>query len=120
MSLDIPARSGMGTSSAFAVGMLNAFHSIKGQYMSKKQLADEAIYLERVKCKEVGGIQDQIATAYGGMNKIEFGDFGYIVKPEVIYPIRKRKLNSHLMLFFTGFSRYSFEISVRTRSPDKE
>ena len=116
---DIPARSGMGTSSAFAVGMLNAFHSIKGQYMSKKQLADESIYLERVQCKEVGGIQDQIATAYGGMNKIEFGDFGYIVKPEVIYPIRKRKLNSHLMLFFTGFSRYSFEISVRTRAQIK-
>lgn len=113
---DLPARSGLGTSSSFAVGMLNAFHSIKGQYVSRNQLADEAIYLERILCKEVGGIQDQIASAYGGMNKIVFGDMGYQVKPVVIYPIRKRKLNSHLMLFFTGFSRYSFEISAHTRA----
>ena len=116
---DLPARSGLGTSSSFAVGMLNAFHSIKGQYTSRKQLADEAIYLERILCKEVGGIQDQIAASYGGMNKIVFSDMGYQVKPVVIYPIRKRKLNSHLMLFFTGFSRYSFEISVRTRAQIK-
>ena len=113
---DLPARSGLGTSSSFAVGMLNAFHSIKGQYISRNQLADEAIYLERMLCKEVGGIQDQIASAYGGMNKIVFSDSGYQVKPVVIYPIRKRKLNSHLMLFFTGSSRYSFEISVHTRA----
>ena len=113
---DLPARSGLGTSSSFAVGMLNAFHSIKGQYVSKRKLADEAIYLERNLCKEAGGIQDQIAASYGGFNKIVFTEAGYKVKPVVIYPIRKRKLNSHLMLFFTGFSRYSFEIQVGTRN----
>ena len=67
---DLPARTGLGTSSSFAVGMLNAFYALKGQYASKKQLADEAIYLERVLCKEAGGIQDQIAAAYGGLNYI--------------------------------------------------
>lgn len=113
---DLPARSGLGTSSSFAVGMLNAFHSIKGQYADKKLLADEAIYLERMLCREAGGIQDQIAASFGGMNRISFGDEDYHVRPVVIYPIRKRKLNSCLMLFFTGFSRYSFEISVQTRA----
>ena len=102
---DLPARSGLGTSSSFAVGMLNAFHSIKGQYADKKLLADEAIYLERMLCREAGGIQDQIAASFGGMNRISFGDEDYHVRPVVIYPIRKRKLNSCLMLFFTGFSR---------------
>ena len=100
--------------------MLNAFHSIKGQYADKKQLADEAIYLERILCREAGGIQDQIAASYGGMNRITFDDADYHVRPVVIYPIRKRKLNSSLMLFFTGFSRYSFEISVQTRSQMKK
>ncbi len=113
---DLPARSGLGTSSSFAVGLLNAFHSIKGQYVSKRKLADEAIFLERNVCKEAGGIQDQIAASFGGFNKINFSEDGYQVKPMVIYPIRKRKLNSHLMLFFTGFSRYSFEIQVGTRN----
>lgn len=118
--LDLPSNSGLGTSSSFAVGMLNAFHSIKGQYVSKKQLADEAIFLERNLCKEIGGVQDQIAAAYGGMNKVIFDPGGYSVKPLVVYPIRKRKLNSNLLLFFTGFSRYSFEIQVKTRTSLKD
>ena len=63
---DLPARSGLGTSSSFAVGMLNAFYAIKGKYADKKKLADEAIYLERVLCNEAGGWQDQIAASYGG------------------------------------------------------
>lgn len=66
---DLPKHSGLGTSSSFAVGMLNAFHLIKGQYRDKKALADEAIYLERGLCKEVGGLQDQIASSFGGLNK---------------------------------------------------
>ena len=64
---DLPAKSGLGTSSSFAVGMLNAFYAIKGKYADKKRLADEAIYLERVLCKEAGGWQDQIAASYGGI-----------------------------------------------------
>ena len=59
---DLPARSGLGTSSSFAVGMLNAFYALKGKYADKKKLADEAIYLERNLCQEAGGWQDQIAA----------------------------------------------------------
>lgn len=114
--VDLPARSGLGTSSSFAIGLLNAFHSIKGQYISKEDLAKEAIHLERDLCGEVGGVQDQIAAAHGGLNKILLDADGFRVEPLVIYPIRKRKLNASLLLFFTGFSRYSFEIQVETRS----
>ena len=69
---DLPARSGLGTSSSFAVGMLNAFYSLKGKYADKRKLADDAIYLERVLCNESGGVQDQIAASFGGLNKICF------------------------------------------------
>lgn len=113
---DLPARSGLGTSSAFAVGMLNAFHFLKGQHLSKRKLADEAIYLERELCREAGGQQDQIAVSYGGMNKIVFDANGYEVRPIMIHPTRKKKLNDHLMLFFTGFSRLSFEIQIQTKA----
>ena len=70
--VDLPARSGLGTSSSFAVGMLNAFYALKGKYADKRKLADKAIYLERVLCNEAGGWQDQIAAAYGGLNVITF------------------------------------------------
>ena len=73
---DLPARTGLGTSSTFAVGMLNAFYALKGKYIDKKRLADEAIYLERVLCNEAGGWQDQIAASFGGMNRIEFNKDG--------------------------------------------
>ena len=69
---DLPARSGLGTSSSFAVGMLNAFYALKGQYASKEKLAKEAIYLERVLCAEAGGWQDQSAAAFGGCYRIDF------------------------------------------------
>ena len=105
---DLPARSGLGTSSSFAVGMLNAFYALKGKYVGKKQLADESIYLERVLCGEVGGWQDQIAAAYGGFNRIDFNKNGtYEVSPVIIHPDRKEQLNNSLMLFFTGFTRLS-------------
>lgn len=105
---DLPARSGLGTSSSFAVGMLNAFYALKGKYADKKRLADEAIYLERVLCNEAGGWQDQIAAAYGGMNRIEFNKDGtYDVKPIIIHPDRKKLLNDNLLMFFTGFTRFS-------------
>ena len=69
---DLPARSGLGTSSSFAVGMLNAFHCMKGTCASKQRLATEAIVLERDLCAEAGGWQDQIAAAFGGLNRIDF------------------------------------------------
>ena len=111
---DLPARSGLGTSSSFAVGMLEAFYALKGQYASKRKLADDAIYLERTLCKEAGGIQDQIAASFGGLNRINFTKEGYSVNPIIISPERKEKLNSRLMLFFTGFSRFSSDIQKGT------
>ena len=107
---DLPARSGLGTSSSFAVGMLNAFYALKGNYASKKKLADEAIYLERVLCNEAGGWQDQIAAAYGGFNRINFGPNGYEVLPVIVSPERKKQLNDNLLMFFTGFTRFSSEV----------
>lgn len=104
---DLPARSGLGTSSSFAVGMLNAFYCLKGKYANKKKLADEAIYLERVLCNEAGGWQDQIAASYGGFNRIDFGSEGYEVHPVIINPERKKQLNDNLLMFFTGFTRFS-------------
>ena len=104
---DLPARSGLGTSSSFAVGMLNAFYALKGKYADKKKLADEAIYLERVLCKEAGGWQDQIAASFGGLNRINFDANGYSVLPIIISPQRKKSLNDNLVMFFTGFTRYS-------------
>lgn len=107
---DLPARSGLGTSSSFAVGMLNAFYALKGIYADKKKLADEAIYLERVLCNEVGGWQDQIAASFGGFNRINFNGNGYEVLPVIINPERKKRLNNNLMVFFTGFTRFSSDV----------
>lgn len=107
---DLPARSGLGTSSSFAVGMLNAFYALKGKYADKKKLADEAIYLERVLCDEAGGWQDQIAASFGGFNRINFGADGYEVLPIIISPERKKRLNDNLLMFFTGFTRFSSDV----------
>ena len=107
---DLPARSGLGTSSSFAVGMLNAFYALKGKYADKKKLADEAIYLERELCQEAGGWQDQIAASFGGFNRINFTDEGYEVLPIIISPERKKQLNHNLMMFFTGFTRFSSDV----------
>lgn len=107
---DLPARSGLGTSSSFAVGMLNAFYALKGKYADKKRLADEAIYLERVLCQEAGGWQDQIAASYGGFNRINFGPDGYEILPLIISSERKKQLNNNLLMFFTGFTRFSSEM----------
>ena len=112
---DLPARTGLGTSSSFAVGMLNAFYALKGKYVSKRKLADDAIYLERVLCNEAGGWQDQIAASFGGFNRIDFQNGDYKVSPVIISPERKRQLNKNLMLFFTGFSRYSADIQTETQ-----
>ncbi len=113
---DLPARTGLGTSSSFAVGMLNAFYALKGKYAGKQQLADDAIYLERTLCKEAGGLQDQIAASFGGLNRIDFSADGYKVSPIIITPERKNKLNSNLLLYFTGISRFSSDIQEDTRS----
>lgn len=117
---DLPARSGLGTSSSFAVGMLNAFYALKGKYADKKRLSDETIYLERVLCKEVGGWQDQIAASFGGFNRINFNADGYEVLPVIISPERKRQLNDNLMMFFTGFTRFSSDVQMANNAKTSE
>lgn len=107
---DLPARSGLGTSSSFAVGMLNAFYALKGTYADKKKLADDAIYLERVLCQEAGGWQDQIAASFGGFNRINFNENGYEVNPLIISPEKKKQLSENLIMFFTGFTRFSSDL----------
>lgn len=117
---DLPARSGLGTSSSFAVGMLEAFYALKGKYADKRKLADDAIYLERTLCAESGGIQDQIAASFGGFNRIDFSRDGYTVRPVIMNRERKEELNSQLMLFFTGFSRFSSDIQKGTEKSMKD
>ena len=99
---DLPARSGLGTSSAFAVGLLHAIHQKRGEEITRRELAREAIHLERVLCREQGGVQDQIATAFGGLNRIDFEGEDFTVTPLLINPARKRELEENLMLFFYG------------------
>ena len=109
---DLPARSGLGSSSSFVVGMLQALKAQQGEYVSKNWLAKEAIRMEQSVLGECVGSQDQIAAAYGGFNFIEFkpgGDFE--VKPLDIPEERLGELNSHLLLFFTGFSRIASDIA---------
>lgn len=117
---DLPARSGLGTSSSFAVGMLNAFYALKGKYADKKKLADEAIYLERILCNEAGGWQDQIAASFGGFNRINFNADGYEVLPIIISLEREKRLNNNLMMFFTGFTRFSSDVQKANNVSAKE
>lgn len=111
---DLPARTGLGTSSTFAVGMLNAFCALKGKMMSHRQLAEEAIHVERDILHEHGGWQDQVAAAYGGLNRIDFKDGDFSVHPIIISPERKHELDENLMLFYTGIQRFSSEIQADT------
>lgn len=111
---DLPARTGLGTSSTFAVGMLNAFCALKGKMMSKRQLAQEAIHVERDILQEHGGWQDQVAAAYGGLNRIDFHDHDFSVRPIIISPERKKELDENLLLFYTGVQRFSSEIQADT------
>lgn len=111
---DLPARTGLGTSSTFAVGMLNAFCALKGKMMSRRKLAEEAILVERGILKEYGGWQDQVAAAYGGLNRIDFHDNDFSVHPIIIHPDRKRQLDENLLLFYTGVQRFSSKIQADT------
>ena len=109
---DLPARSGMGSSSSFTVGLLHALYALKGQIPTVQQLATESIYIEQELLKEAVGCQDQVLAAYGGFNHIVFQQDGDIsVRPMTLSPDRITELNSHLMLFFTGVSRTASEIA---------
>jgi D-glycero-alpha-D-manno-heptose-7-phosphate kinase len=109
---DLPARSGMGSSSAFTVGLLHALHALKGQIASKHQLATEAVHLEQDVLKETVGSQDQVMAAYGGVNHVSFLPNGEIsVRPVTITAERMQELNSHLMLFYTGIKRTAEKVA---------
>ena len=103
---DLPARSGMGSSSSFTVGLLHALHALEGRLPSHRQLAFESIAIERDRLKETVGSQDQVSAAYGGFNHITFLQNGEIsVRPMTLPRERIAELESHLLLFFTGISR---------------
>lgn len=109
---DLPARSGLGSSSSFTVGLVNALMALEGRRISKETLANDAIHVEQDIIKEAVGSQDQISAAFGGFNRIQFrqdGSFG--VEPIILTNKRLEELQSNLMLFFTGFSRYATEIA---------
>jgi len=108
---DLPARSGIGSSSSFTVGLLHAIYALKGKIVDKETLAKESIYIERDVLNETVGSQDQILAAYGGLNHITFGADDVIVKPLTLSKTRSEELNSHLMLFYSGIKRTASSIA---------
>jgi D-glycero-alpha-D-manno-heptose-7-phosphate kinase len=109
---DLPARSGIGSSSSFSVGLLHALWGLQGHMPSKHQLATESIYVEQEVLKETVGSQDQVSAAYGGFNHIVFlpnGDLS--VRPLTLKQSRIQELNDHLMLFYTGITRTASDIA---------
>jgi D-glycero-alpha-D-manno-heptose-7-phosphate kinase len=109
---DLPARSGMGSSSSFAVGLLHAVHALKGFMPTKDQLAREGIHIEREVLRETVGCQDQILAAHGGFNYIRFHPGGgHTVHPVLISRERVQELNDHLMLFYSGIKRTASEVA---------
>jgi len=109
---DLPARSGLGSSSTFTVGMLHALHALQGYIPTKRELAKEAIHVEQERIGESVGSQDQVAAAFGGLNHIRFWKSSFEVEPVTISPERVELLQSHLLLCFTGFARTASEIAV--------
>lgn len=109
---DLPARSGLGSSSSFTVGLLNVLKALDGSYISSDELAALAIRIEQDVIEENVGSQDQISAAYGGFNRIEFlRDGGFRVDPIILQKDRLESFQDSLMLFFTGFSRIASEIA---------
>lgn len=109
---DLPARSGLGSSSSFTVGLLNAIYALRGQYKSYTELALEAIHVEQNLIKEAVGSQDQITCAFGGLNRVRFHtDDTFTVEPVLISPTRIKALQKHMLLFFTGISRFAVKVA---------
>ena len=110
---DLPAKSGLGSSSTFTVGLLNALYGLRGEMVTRRQLALNAIHVEQNLIKENVGSQDQAAAAFGGFNRIEFGGANELtVYPVTIGQNKLSDLHSHLMMFFTGFSRTASEVAA--------
>ena len=109
---DLPARSGLGSSSAFTVGLIHALYGMRGKLVGKERLALDALHVEQNLIGESVGSQDQVAVAHGGFNKINFHrDGAFDVEPVILTIARREELQSHLMLCFTGFSRIANEIA---------
>jgi len=109
---DLPAKSGMGSSSAFTVGLLLALNGLNGRMLTKRQLAEEAIYIEQKVLNETVGSQDQIQAAYGGFNHIEFNRNGeFFVEPIMLPQHTINELDNHLMLFYTGIERIAATVA---------
>ncbi len=109
---DLPARSGIGSSSSFTVGLLHVLYAYLGVMPSKRQLALESIYIEQTLLHETVGSQDQMCVAYGGLNRINFSVNGDInIQPITISMSRINELESHLMLFYTGIKRTASDIA---------
>jgi len=111
---DLPARSGLGSSSAFVVGLLHSLHGLKTTMPSRRQLAREAIHIEQKMLHESVGVQDQIQASFGGFNLIEIAPDGeFTVHPMIVERERLRELESHIMLFFTGRSRFASDVAAK-------
>ncbi len=109
---DLPARSGLGSSSSFTVGLVHALATMEGRYASKEALAKDAIHIEQHVIGENVGSQDQVSAAYGGFNRIDFHRNGsFSTAPVVLRPERLADFQNHLMLCFTGFSRIASEVA---------
>ena len=110
---DLPARSGIGSSSSFTVGMLHALYALKGVMPSKMQLAQDAIHVEQDIIKENVGCQDQVLAAFGGLNRVEFsGERNVEIRRMTLKPQRLKSFQEHLMLFYAGFSRTASEVAA--------
>lgn len=109
---DLPGRSGLGSSSAFTVGLLHAFYALRGRMADKRKLAKESIYIEQKILKETVGSQDQVLAAHGGFNLISFQRNGEIIlKPMTVSSRRLKEIENHLMLFYTGVARTASDIA---------
>jgi len=101
---DLPARSGLGSSSSFTVGLIHALSALQGRHISKEELANQAIHVEQEVIRESVGSQDQISAAFGGFNRVEFRQDGrFEVAPVILPKERQLELHLHLMLFFRVF-----------------
>ena len=105
---DLPARTGLGSSSSFTVGLLNALYAYEGKVKSKLDYAKEAIYIEKEILNENVGVQDQLAAACGGLNYMKLSSSGYEVNPIILSKERKLVLDSNLLLYYTGISRFKY------------
>ena len=120
---DLPARTGLGTSSAFTVGLLHGLYALRNEMRDKRSLAADAIHVEQNLLHEAVGSQDQVSAAYGGLNRIDFQQNGAIdVRRMLISQERQKEFEGHLALYFTGFSRIASEVAQEQlkMTPHKE